>query len=170
MNRYLRRHPRLHALVWVSIGTALAWVSLSAIVQPLARLLDLPNVNRVPVSIALKATVDGRTVHVEGTTDIPDGAEVFIYAAKNRSEQYLSTASVRVVQGRFATDLDLSSWPPGPVEVEAWFGVFEEYDQPAHVIERYGSEGELMIGPQVYVDSPGDPKELWAQTTVVLEP
>jgi hypothetical protein len=56
----------------------------------------------------------------------------------------------------------------GRWDIEASFSTVWGTQQPKHVTDLFGAEGEHLAGPQVYVDSPGDAKQLLVTTSVTL--
>jgi hypothetical protein len=149
---------RVLVIVAVLGIVAIAWFAF-ALISP----IDLP-FQRVEAAIHPRVTVEGATAHVTGTTTLPDGAVINYYysheldAVNDRNEPHAGTATVH--DGRFVFSADLSDWPAGTVTLYTEFSVAWGVEQPADVVARFGSEGEHMAGPQVYVDSPGDPKML----------
>jgi uncharacterized oligopeptide transporter (OPT) family protein len=114
-------------------------------------------------------------VEVSGTTDLPDGAVVdyyFLHEAEmadlSRLPRYQASGRAEVRKGRFAVSQDLSSWPAGNAILGVEFAVGVDYPQPAQVIEIFGSQGECLAGPQVGVDSPGDPRTLYTERRLLL--
>jgi hypothetical protein len=113
-----------------------------------------------------RAEVRGRTVNVAGTTDLPDGAIINYYFvheqdAVNGNAPPGGLATVRDGLFEFETHLP-PAWPSGKVTLYCLFGISWEVEQPKAVVDRFGSRGERLAGPQVYVDSPGDDKQLLA--------
>lgn len=148
---------------------AIAWLGF-ALISP----LDLP-FQRVEATITPRVSVAGTRVRVEGTTTLPNGAIIDYYywhgddAVNTRNDgAHGGLATVR--DGRFAFSTDLSDWPAGDVTLYTQFSVGWDVEQPQDVIARFGSEGEHLAGPQVYVDSPGDPKMLVAPVRFELAP
>jgi hypothetical protein len=137
---------------------AIAWLGF-ALISP----LDLP-FQRVEATMTPRVSVAGTTARVEGTTTLPDGAVIYYEywhaddAVTAPDDAHGGTATVR--DGRFAFSTDLSDWPAGRVTRYTAFRVGWGFEQPQDVVALFGSEGEHMSGPQVYVDSPGDPKVL----------
>jgi hypothetical protein len=151
---------RLLAIAGALAIIAVVWLGI-AMISP----LDLP-FQRIEATMTPSVSMDGSTAHVEGTTTLPEGAVIDYYywhaddAVNSRNDgAHGGTATVR--DGRFAFTSDLSDWPSGRVTLYTQFSVGWGIEQPADVIARFGSEGEHLAGPQVYVDSPGDPKMLF---------
>jgi hypothetical protein len=137
----------------------LAWLGF-VLISP----IDLP-FQHVEATMTPTVSMDGATAQVEGTTTLPDGAVINYYYwhaddAVNSRNDGAHGGLATVHDGRFAFASDLSDWPPGRVTLYTEFSVGWDTEQPADVVSRFGSEGEHMAGPQVYVDSPGDPKML----------
>lgn len=131
---------------------------------------------RVGESVTLEpaaSVIDGPRVQVSGTTDLPDGA-VLIYQLQHErwmnqpptaQPQWIVEGSMSVSGGRFSATEDVMGWPSG--RVEAWVG-FQSGDseQPAAVAERYGREGERLVGPNV--KRAGAIQRVEASTTTTL--
>lgn len=151
-------------------GAGIAVVVTLAIVGGVLLGFDFPFL-RVEASLSPKVSLAGTSAHVDGTTTLPDGAVVEYYygheleAVNARNDPHYGTVSVRDGQFHFVTDL--SDWPAGKVTLNVEFSVAWEVEQPADVRARFGSQGERLDGPQVYVGSPGDPKMLF--TSVAFE-
>ena len=133
--------------------------------------IDLP-FQTVSARIQVTSTMDGLLTRVSGTTDLPDGAVISYYwwhEIDTVDMDSVPGGQVTVANGRFAFASDLSAWPAGTATAYITFGVdSEENIQPKQVVDRFGSQGEHLGGPQVYVDSPGDPKQLLVTTSVEL--
>lgn len=150
------KQPRQRLLVVVGaalivVGTALV---ASALLTPGAD----------PTHISLAAATDGRTIRVEGTTNLIDGS-IVVCQFTHEDERVAENTLVRkaeVSDGSFECRDDVSGWPRGAVLIEVVFGL-DWAPQPRHVVDRYGSTGERLEGPQVIVDSPGDPRVLIAR-------
>jgi len=155
-------------LLWaglIGVLTLLAGYVIWVFVSP----IDLPFQN-VTATIQVTSTVEGHTVHVSGTTDLPDGAVIGYYWWHDiDTVATIPGGLVTVADGRFAFVSDLSAWPAGTATAYISFGVNStENIQPKPVVDRFGSQGEHLGGPQVHVDSPGDPKQLLVTTSVEL--
>ena len=136
-------------------------VVLGVAVAATVLMFDVPALY-VPVSMDAVATTTGRTVHVEGTTDLPDGArvevgvwpddtEAQVFEGPDSMPRYKVVDTVTVTRGRFTHDADLTGWPAGmSALVESYFsgGV----GQPPNVIWEFGLFGQRLGGPQVEVD------------------
>lgn len=112
------------------------------------------------VWLTVHATLEGRSLHIEGNADLPDhtliewelrherlndrgGIPVHLLAAEGHTA---------VVNGRYQADVDLSRWPNGSIEVWVAFQpVSFGTPQPAHVTRLYGARGENLSGNNVKV-------------------
>lgn len=110
------------------------------------------------VQLSVEARLDGRILHVDGDTDLPDLSR--IEWELRHSE--LSTASVSDVDNmaaeghvfvkdhQFHADIDLTAWPGGAVEVWVAFQpVAFGTPQPAIVSRVFGEQGEHLEGANV---------------------
>lgn len=137
--------------------------------------VDLP-INQITASMALRPVVhDDGFVRVAASTDLPDGARVFYYFYHERNDvewtggmpPYNVQGYTEVEGGSFTFEGDLSTWPAGSVTVWAEFNVYEG-EQPPHILERFGANGERLGGPQSsYADS-SDYKMLYVETVVTI--
>jgi hypothetical protein len=102
--------------------------------------------------LCLNASVSRGTLTVSGTTSLPDGALITVWAENSGYDQYRSTgtASTSVSGGAFRYSFDVSGWGAGTIVVTAEFAVTP--DQPRAVIDRYGWGGEGLRGPDVRPD------------------
>jgi hypothetical protein len=104
--------------------------------------------------------VVGRTIIIEGTTDLPDSA---IIEWELRHEQLfkrhdipisrMATEGHAVVRGhKYVVAVDLSSWPTGQVEVWVAFQPASYGTrQPAFVNRLFGSSGQWIEGSNVSI-------------------
>lgn len=130
--------------------------------------IDLPW-QRVAATIELEPTVEGDTVRVVGTTTLPDGALIDYLLWRADAREGLGGA-VEVRDGRFAFEQDLTGQPRGRWDIEVSFSTVWGSEQPKHITDLLGAEGEHLAGPQVYVDSPGDAKQLRITVSVTVTP
>jgi hypothetical protein len=118
-----------------------------------------PSHPRYSVDFSLIPSLSGRKLFIEGATDLPDGARI-AYEVEHedwkkvdpriRSAVALTFAngSIPVEHGRYSKMVDLSGWRAGSVSVWAAFEpVIRE--QPDTVRQKYGKQGEFLIGPNV---------------------
>lgn len=134
--------------------------------------LDLP-FTQVPATITPKVAVDGHVVRVTGTTNLPDGALINYFFLPEVGQGQVTDehgGTTEVHGNKYEVTADLSDWPSGKVTVYNEFSVayYGGNEQPQNVIDVFGSQGEHMSGPQVYVDSPGDPKRLFVSVPFQL--
>ena len=130
-----------------------AWVFVSPI--------DLP-FQRVNRSMQMTSRVDGQTLRVSGTTDLPDGSFIDWYLSRGLVDySELPSGRVAVQSGAFSFGADLAGWPSGAATAEISFSCDWGTAQPKQVADLVGEHCEHLWGDQVYVDSPGDPKQLF---------
>jgi hypothetical protein len=150
------------AMRLVTIGLVVIVVLLFAYVAwLLVSPIDLP-VQRVDRSIQMTAQVDGRILRVSGTTNLPDGARIDWYLWRESIDTNdWPSGSVAVESGAFSFEAVLDGWPTGTGTAEVSFSCDWGSPQPRHVTDLVGEHCEHLGGQQVYVDSPGDPKQLF---------
>jgi hypothetical protein len=129
--------------------------------------IDLPW-QRVTATLQLEPIVDGDTVRVRGTTDLPDGALIDYWFWRDDAINEGPAGVAEVRDGKFSFEHDVSGLRRGMWEIQASFSTMWGSAQPQVVTDRFGADGEHLAGPQVYVDSPGDAKQLLVTTTVDL--
>ncbi len=106
---------------------------------------------KATVELTLNAHLNGDTLNIEGSTDLPDGA-VIIYeislmppASGPIRELILTNRGATVSGGKYAATEDIAKWPEGDFRVyiafQPAFG-----DQPAAIIERFGETGQHLEG------------------------
>jgi hypothetical protein len=144
------------------IGLIVVLVIVGFVLMPALTIFDLPFF-QVQASIDPRATIDGSTVHVTASTDLPDGAIVVCYLS-NEDGALGDSTNATVAGGAFAFDTPLP-WTSGSVELDCHFGTAWA-TQPPNVIDRFGSNGERMAGPQVFRAQLGTPKELFASDEI----
>jgi hypothetical protein len=143
----------------VKLVTGAALIVLGGVVLiPLVSTYDLP-LFQVQATIHPRAAIHGRTVSVAATTDLPDGAVVDCYVVRDQAD-ISETKPATVVHGAFGLDLQLPAWTSGSLELDCVFGTAWA-PQPATVLDLIGTKGERLGGPQVFVDAPGVPKEIF---------
>src|SRR6476619_7081065 len=77
------------------------------------------------VALTSSARVEGRTLYIEGTTDLPDSAVIewelrheSLFKRRDIPISRMATEGHTVVRGRrYTVAVDLSAWPEGDVEV-----------------------------------------------------
>jgi hypothetical protein len=129
--------------------------------------IDLPW-QQVPTTIELYPSVEGTTVRVLGATDLPDGAVVDWLLWRDDADIPGLVGAAEVRNGEFSFARDLAGQPRGPWILEVRCSTVWGSEQPEHVLDVFGSEGEHFAGSQVFVDSPGDAKLVLVTTSVVL--
>jgi hypothetical protein len=112
------------------------------------------------VTLTTSARVVGRTLYIQGTTDLPDSAviewELRHESMNTRRDIPLSrmaTEGHTVVRNRhYSISVDLSAWPSGQVEVWVAFQPLSYGTrQPACVNQLYGRNGERIEGDNVSI-------------------
>ena len=158
----MQAHARSGQTVTVVVGILalssfafLAWVVVSPIALPF---------QRVNATIRMTSIVDGQTMRVTGATNLPDGS---LIDWDIDQESFMGppdppAGQVAVQGGAFAFDADLTPLVSGSARVEVWFSCNYGTAQPARVTAIVGDSCEHLGGEQVYVDSPGDAKQLLA--------
>jgi hypothetical protein len=130
-----------------------AWIFVSPI--------DLP-FQRVDRSMQMTSRVDRQTLRVRGTTDLPDGSFIDWYLSRGLiDDSELPSGHATVQSGAFGFHADLAGWPSGGATAEVSFSCDWGTVQPKQVTDLVGQHCEHLGGQQVYVDSPGDPKQLF---------
>lgn len=169
----------LFALVWLVVLLITAWdgialrrhwlvtptVGAVALVMTVAGVTLSNDARGVTAVMSVDGSIEGTTLTVRGTTDLPDGSLVWVGAHHEDLWQIADGNEAITVDGSFATVLDLDRWPNGPISVNASFSLRD--DQPPEAIERFGADGEHLSGPGVRWDSDGP--YLLATTTIQLE-
>lgn len=132
---------------------------------------DLPW-QHVTATMRIDPSIKGTVIRVVGHTDLPDGAlidfgfsptETFQGSVEGLATDVIDgslNGSAKVTGGLFSFERDLAGLPSGRWSVYASFSTAWGSEQPRQILETFGAEGEHLAGPQVYVDSPGDPKQL----------
>jgi hypothetical protein len=122
-----------------------------------------------------RADVQDGQVSIAGTTDLPTDAVLdyfFIHEGEmgdvTRSPRFQAGGQTRVRDGQYSSADGLSAWPDGDAVFDVWFELGHDTSQPDHLVDRFGSRGQCLAGPQVGVDSPGDPNVLRAAGSVTL--
>jgi len=152
----------------VAIALVAAVASMVAfVVWVLVSPIDLP-FQHVDATIQMTPRVDGHTVHVTGTANLPDGSLIDWYLWRETLRSKPPAGQVVVNHGAFAFDADVSGWAAGPAQAQVSFSCNYGTVQPKSVTEVVGGECEHLASEQVYVDSPGDSKQLfvWVRFTL----
>jgi hypothetical protein len=141
---------------------------------------------RYSVALTITPYVSGRTMIIDGTTDLPDGAVISYdllhelryrqlypgetdrppsFEAGQPPTPQIISGSIKVAAGRFQGTVNVTDWPAGTVHVIARFD--PDPDQPAAVRARFGDNNEHLGGPNVTEDSDGL-RSAYANATVDL--
>lgn len=111
---------------------------------------------KVPVTISVRASLQGNSLRIRGTATVPDDAWIIYAAYRHDAPRTRVTGYARVAHRRWAADVDVAGWPPGRIAVDAHFQILlPGRRQPAAVVARYGHNGERMTGPDVVVGGAG---------------
>lgn len=112
--------------------------------------------DKVPVTISVRASLQGDSLRIRGTATVPDGAWIIYAAYRPDAPRTRATGYARVAHRRWAADVDVAGWPPGRIAVDAHFQILlPRRKQPAAVIARYGPRGARMTGPDVVAGGAG---------------
>jgi len=118
--------------------------------------------------ICLYSDAGNQQLKVWGTASLQDGAIVELSAEDGPTfAQHWQTDVVRVPvsSGAFSYTFDVTGWGAGTVTTTLEFRMGP--DQPAVVVDRYGSNGERIVGPDVSLDyQAGDPPPRIVQVSV----
>ena len=104
--------------------------------------------------------VVGRTIIIEGTTDLPDSAIIEwelrheqLFKRRDIPVSRMATEGHAVVRDhRYVVAVDLSAWPSGEIEVWVAFQPLSYGTrQPACVNRLFGTNGQWMEGPNVSI-------------------
>ncbi len=156
-------------VAWLAVG-AVGIVAVAWIVLVFLGPISLP-FQKVQATITPQVHVLDRMAQVTGSTTLPDGAVVYCNFAHESTALEGIGGSATVQEGHFSIAKDLSAWPSGRVTLTVEFSIanYGGNEQPPAVVAIFGSEGENLEGPQVYLDSPGDPKELLTSVDFALK-
>jgi hypothetical protein len=129
---------------------------------------------KYPVALTITPSVSGRTLVIDGQTDLPDGALISYellhdlryrelypdetgpppsFAADEHATPQILSGSMKVADGRFNGTASLADWPPGTVHVSVYFD--PDPEQPSDVRAKYGGNNEHLGGTNVVQDSDG---------------
>jgi hypothetical protein len=122
--------------------------------------------------LCLNAQISRGQLIVSGTTSLSDGAVIQLWAEDSGTavgdHWQTDTTAVTVSNGAFRTTFDLSGWGPGTVTAHAQFRIGP--GQPLEVVDRYGANGERIVGPDVELDfRAGDPPPRTVQVSVDVD-
>lgn len=129
------------------------------------------------VALTLDTTVDGSRLTIEGNTDLPDGSvisyeiqhEQFATRTDLPSEKLFADGEATVASGYYSSDIDLTGWPAGKVDVRVVFQTVlgTTKQQPPEIISRFGKLGERLEGPNV--TRKGSLKRVEVSTPIFLQ-
>lgn len=145
---------RWRPLLWVAVGLV---VSAALLLGP--RIISGMGAT---ATLEVAPTIQGRTVTLQGTTDLPDGAIVVVQLVQRDAWERESAGGVtpdvgtspwvrsldaRVQGGRFTQTFQVADWPAGRGVAAAFFWI--DATQPRAVIDRFGPNGTGLRGPNV---------------------
>ena len=114
------------------------------------------------VNLVVDARMEGNTLTIEGTTDLPDGAlltyevrhDRLLHDVETPEWMLFTEGAVEVSDGSFETVVDASDLESGLFEIRVAFGTDLPGGarQPARVVEQFGEQGEYLRGPNVVLD------------------
>lgn len=113
-----------------------------------------------PVVLATSLTREGDFIQVTGSSNLPDGSVISIYAWHQDVDDAVApgfdASDVAAVSGgSFNVQIPIVGWPPGRVNVSASFSIGGSQPQPDHIVDAYGDHGERLTGRQVEIDPHG---------------
>ncbi|MCT9000300.1 hypothetical protein [Chelativorans intermedius] len=104
----------------------------------------------IPVAISVQAAIEGERLRISGRASVPDGAWIIYAVYRPATPQRRTTGYAQIDDGRFSAKIDVSDWPPGEIAVDTHFQLLMPHRvQPDGVIDRFGPNGERMIGDSV---------------------
>jgi hypothetical protein len=171
------RLPRLPALLLI-VGAVVLLALAGLVLGAIALIAPSTFSAKTTATMAFKATLDGRLLNIDGTSDLPDGAILSWVVAHelttkdingpgphDPSVPDLKSGAAVLNDGHFHAESDLRAWPPGNVEITIQF--IPWVGQPPAIVARFGEAGERLDGPDVHPDS-GDERELMVWSELVL--
>jgi len=138
-----------------------------------------PAHEKFPVLLTLSPSFSGRTIVIEGKTDLPDGSQIAydlehekfkeIRPGDDLQKVTWTAGVIRVDSGRYSHKVDLSAWPTG--FVDAWVGFEPALGQPRSVADKYGKKGEYLTGANVRTIGKAEPyRRVEVSRTVKITP
>jgi|SRR6056297_2704123 len=120
------------------------------------------------VELTYKAEIQGDILKVSGNCDLPEGSLLTLSAlsisSPLSSSPGMETESlIKVGNGYFEKELDLSSFPDGEIDVSIYFYPTRK-EQPEKVVEEFGKKGEKLEGENL-IDT-GDYKAVWFEKII----
>jgi hypothetical protein len=121
------------------------------------------------IVLTLSTEIQGDVLNISGRTNLPNRA-ILLYKVGQVSAAPMSIdGTLAVLDGGYATQVDISGLPPGTIEV--WVGfqtlLIGNERQPEEVIERYGEAGENLHGENV-IEVDGSKRVEVRQTVEIL--
>jgi len=94
------------------------------------------------VTLTLKASRDSNSVHLSGTTNLPDGAVITYEVQEVNGAWITDDEYAKVKHGRYAAIV--KNVPSDKLEAWAAFIIMKEIHQPQKLIEMYGRNGKKI--------------------------
>jgi hypothetical protein len=142
----------------LGIGLAVLCVASAVVLAGALVLVVVPNIQKTRdanASMTIEVTVSGFSATIAGATDLPDGALISA-DIKNIATDEAAYGQAVVHNGRYSTTtMSVGPWQSGLVVANVRFEPFAS-GQPAAVVDRFGSHGERLLGPDVIVNPIGD--------------
>lgn len=137
----------------VRIVVVLAVALLAAAV--LITFVDWRQIGPPNALVSFEPTLEGRTVTLDGVTDLADGTTLDWRVSEGEPGQlggvYLRTGETAVANGRFTATIPIPGELTGVLKVEVRF--YPGTWQPPVTVERFGQDGEHLRGSGVVEDS-----------------
>jgi hypothetical protein len=116
----------------------------------LAATLSLAACSGPPLEARLdiSAALEDDAIVVSGSTNLPDGARIFVYVwHEAETLPFDSENLVTVVNGRYEARVTPVDWPSGVAHAAAGFLLDGQVPQPSHVLQVVGAFGERLGAP-----------------------
>jgi len=132
------------------------------------------NAVEVQASLDVQAHLDGNSLHVTGTTDLPDGAllsyelrhEHYGHDVETPIDMLFADGMLTVHDGAVDATLDVSLFDSGAIDFDVAFSptLRGDREQPSDVQARFGRQNEHLVGPNVTVAGDGSRRLSVSQT------
>ncbi|MGJ9460326.1 hypothetical protein [Oceanobacillus sp. CF4.6] len=121
--------------------------------------------NSAEVDLTMETEAIESTLTVSGETNLPNGTLLTYEVSHLDDFEKYSTGEIEVIDGDYHTEIDISDWPEGDINVWLAFQTIlgTTVEQPKEVIEKYGEMGENLEGDNV---TDGDMKRIELEETV----
>lgn len=140
---------------WQHLGAGLGMVAAGAALAMTVGCAGEPTT----VALEMNARLEGNSLLIDGTTDLPDGA-LLVYEVRHERyghdpetplDMIFTEGSLAVAGGNFAATVDLALFDPGELQVWVAFQIKlpRNGEQPSDIRARFGDRGERLSGPNV---------------------